>query len=253
MPIYIESPFAFTKSIKPDRAVYIVVDTFRATSSMVTLKNSGVERIIVVQEGSSAKKLRKENFPNYLLIGEEGGLKIHGFDYGNTPSLFYDQDFGKKNVIFTSTSGAKTILLLKPHKHVFLGSLVNLDRASEEAVTIMNEEKSNLYIIPAGYYKDENAYTVEDWITSLSIAYKVIERTNDFIGSKNEFLLKTKQLHEKEPNIVHLLRKSPNAKYLGKLGFKDDVNFALSINKIDDFLKVKKWLNYGEINYVTLE
>ncbi|MHA2308473.1 MAG: 2-phosphosulfolactate phosphatase, partial [Candidatus Heimdallarchaeaceae archaeon] len=60
MPIFIESPFAFTKSIKPDDAVYIVVDTFRATSSMVTLKNSGVERIIVVQEGSSAKKLRKE-------------------------------------------------------------------------------------------------------------------------------------------------------------------------------------------------
>ena len=76
MPIYIESPFTFSKLIKPDDAVYMVVDTFRATSSMVTLKNSGVEKIIVVQEGSSAKKLRKENFPNYLLIGEEGGFKI---------------------------------------------------------------------------------------------------------------------------------------------------------------------------------
>ncbi|NPD87097.1 MAG: 2-phosphosulfolactate phosphatase [Asgard group archaeon] len=253
MPIHIESPFTIRKLKTPGNAVYIVVDTFRATSSLVTLKNSGVENIIVVKEGSFAKKLRKENFPNYFLIGEEGGLKIHGFDYGNSPSLFHNQDFRKKNVIFTSTSGAKTILILKPHKHVFLGSLVNLNRISTEVVSILNEEKSDLYIIPAGYYKDENAYTVEDWVTSLLIAHKVIERTNDYIESKNEFFLKTKQLHEKNSNIVHLLKNSPNAKRLRKLGFADDVNFALSINIIDNFLKVKKWENYGEINCIVLE
>lgn len=253
MPIYIESPSSFVKLKEPDNAVFIVVDTFRATSSMVTLKNTGAERIIVVQEGSSAKKLKKEYFPNYLLVGEEGGLKIPGFDYGNTPSKFYNQDFKNQKVIFTSTSGAKTILLLKPQKHIFLGSLVNLDRVSKEVSVVMNKEKSDLYIIPAGYYKDEKAYTTEDWVTSLLIANKIIEKTDDFIGSQNDFLLKTMQFYERDANIVQLLKESPNAKKLAELGFEDDVNFALSINKIDNFLKVKKWLNYGEINCAALE
>jgi 2-phosphosulfolactate phosphatase len=220
---------------------------------MITLKSSGIEKIIVVQEGSCAKKLRNEIFPKYLLIGEEGGLKIPGFDYGNTPSQFYDQDFSKKRVIFTSTSGAKTILLLKPQKNVFIGSLLNLERLSEEVSLIMKDEVSDLYIIPAGYYKDENAYTVEDWITSLLIANKIVEKTDELIESQNNFFLKTKQLYEEEPNISRLLRSSPNAKNLIKLGFEEDVDFALSVNKIDNFLKVKKWLNFGEINCVALE
>jgi 2-phosphosulfolactate phosphatase len=253
MPIYIESPFAFSKIKKCEKAVYIVVDTFRATSSMVTLKNSGVEKIIVVQEGFHAKKLKKENFPGYLLIGEEDGLKIQGFDYGNSPSQFYNQDFSKKNVIFTSTSGAKTILLLKPQEHVYLGSLVNLNRVSQEVVSILNEERCDLYIVPAGYYKDENVFTIEDWMTSLLIAQEINKRTEKEIESKSEFFLRTKQLQEENPNIIQLLRKSPNAKLLTKLGFAGDVNFALSINIIDNFLKVKKWMNIGEINAVVLE
>jgi 2-phosphosulfolactate phosphatase len=197
--------------------------------------------------------MRNDIFPKYLLIGEEGGLKIPGFDYGNTPSQFYDQDFSKKRVIFTSTSGAKTILLLKPQKNVFIGSLLNLERLSEEVSLIMKDEVSDLYIIPAGYYKDENAYTVEDWITSLLIANKIVEKTDELIESQNNFFLKTKQLYEEEPNISRLLRSSPNAKNLIKLGFEEDVDFALSVNKIDNFLKVKKWLNFGEINCVALE
>ena len=253
MPIYIESPFSFAKMKKPTNASFIVVDTFRATSSMVTLKNSGIEEIIVVQEGSIAKKLRKENFPEYLLIGEEGGLKIPGFDYGNTPSQFYYKNFSRKNVIFTSTSGAKTILLLKPHKRVFVGSLLNLDRVSEEVSLIMNEDDSDLYIIPAGYYKNEKTYTIEDWITGLLIANKVVEKTNDFIRSKNNFFLKTKRLYEKKPDISSLLKESPNATVLTNLGFEEDVIFSLSINRINNFLKVKKWLKFGEINCVALE
>ena len=252
MPIYIESTFSFSNMKKPTNALFIVVDTFRATSSMVALKNSGIEEILVVQEGSFAKKLKEEHLSEYLLIGEEGGLKIPGFDYGNTPSQFYNQDFSRKKAIFTSTSGAKTILLLKPYECVFIGSLVNLDRVSEEVSLIMNEDGSDLYILPAGYYKDKEAYTVEDWVTCLLIANKVVEKTNGFIDSQNNFLMKTKQLCEKEPNIPHLLKRSPNAVKLTNLGFEEDVNFALSINKINDFLKVKKWLNFKEINCVAL-
>jgi phosphosulfolactate phosphohydrolase-like enzyme len=118
---------------------------------------------------------------------------------------------------------------------------------------MLNNDESDLYIVPAGYYKDENAYTVEDWFTSLLIAHKVMLETNHNIESKNAFFLKTKKLHKENPDIVHLLSNSPNANYLRKLGFAEDVNFALSINMIDNFLKVKKWEKYGEINCVVLE
>ena len=82
---------------------------------------------------------------------------------------------------------------------------------SFSAAVVMNEDDSDLYIIPAGYYKNEKTYTIEDWITGLLIANKVVEKTNDFIRSKNNFFLKTKRLYEKKPDISSLLKESPNA------------------------------------------
>lgn len=125
MKVRVISTFSFAKLQKKKNAVFVVIDTFRATSSIVTMKNSGTSNIYITDNGDNAKKL-KLLFPDALLIGENKGIMIEGFDYGNTPSIFSRKSFKGKDIIFTSSSGAKAITGLKAQNNIFLGSLLIL-------------------------------------------------------------------------------------------------------------------------------
>ncbi len=233
--------------------VFIVVDTFRATTSLLTLKNAGVRKIYVVQNEEEAKKLHSKKFPRSLLVGEKGGLKINGFDYGNTPSVFYDSNFKKKEIIFTSTSGAKTFFLLHSRKNVYAGALVNLSSLSAKISKNVLRKRCNIYIIPSGYFMDETEYIVEDWATSVLIAERIAKTTNFSILNTDDFWEKTKKIINNHIDFKKMLLESPNGLKLRDMGFENDVLFASSIDKIEKNLKVKKWLNINKINCVVLK
>jgi 2-phosphosulfolactate phosphatase len=253
MSIQILKPSQIKKLEINKNDIFIVVDTFRATTSLLTLKNAGVKKIYVVQNEEEAKELHSKKLPRTLLVGEKGGLKINGFDYGNTPSVFYDSNFKKKEIIFTSTSGAKTFLLLHSRKNVYAGTLVNLSSLSVKISKSALRKKCNIYILPSGYFMDENAYTMEDWLTSVLIAEKIAKKTNFSILNTDDFWEKTNKIINNHIDIKKMLLESPNGLRLRDMGFENDVLFASSIDKIDKILKVKKWLNFDKIKCVVLK
>lgn len=253
MIVHVNTPSVSKTFRKMEEVIYIVVDTFSATTSLVTLKEAGVKRIYVVQNGAEAKEMHKSLIPPGLLIGEKDGLKIEGFDYGNTPSLFYNLFLENKEVIFTSTSGAKTITALSPSIDIYIGSIVNMTKISNIVSDHAYFEQKDVCIVPAGYSLNEDEYVLEDWVTSVLIAKKISNKLEIEIESKSEFLQQTQKILKKNKNLESLLSTSPNALYLDKLGFKKDVDFAVSVDKIDNFLKVNEWLKINEIKCVVLE
>jgi 2-phosphosulfolactate phosphatase len=253
MSIQVLKPSQIKKLEINKKDIFIVVDTFRATTSLLTLKNAGVKKIYVVQNEDEAKELHSKKFPRSLLVGEKGGLKIDGFDYGNTPSVFYDSDFKRKEIIFTSTSGAKTFLLLHSRKNVYAGALVNLSSLSIKISKNALKNKSNIYIIPSGYFMDESEYTVEDWFTSVLIAENLVNKTKFSILNKDDFWEKTNKIINSHTDFEKMLLESSNGLKLRDMGFENDVLFASSVDKINKILKVKKWLNFNKIKYVVLK
>ena len=70
---------------KQARGLTVIIDVFRAFSVACYAFGNGARKIISVGDIDLAYKLKKEN-PGYLLIGERGGKKPKGFDYGNSPT-----------------------------------------------------------------------------------------------------------------------------------------------------------------------
>lgn len=253
MKILIIRPNSLRLSDFDEEDIFLVIDTFRATSTLAVLAESGVENIFIVKNQEEARILQKQLCPDCLLIGEEKGLKIKGFDYGNSPSILYEKNLANRNVVFTSSNGAKTLILLKNKKYVFLGALVNLTSISEKVSKLAAKEKKNVIIIPAGHHGDPREYVLEDWITSVLIARRISERTEFPIVIQDDFWNKTVDALKEESTLEKLLINSPNGKYLIELGFEDDVTFSISIDKTDNFLKVKKWLKINDYDCVVLE
>lgn len=102
----------------------VIIDVFRAFSLACYAFSRGVERIIPVAELESAHALRQEN-PQYLLVGERGGKKLPGFDYGNSPSEIEQVDLSGRTMVHTTSAGTQGLVNATRASEVITGSFTN--------------------------------------------------------------------------------------------------------------------------------
>lgn len=104
----------------------IVVDVLRATTSMLTALENGAAQIVPVREPEEAMQLiSKLGRGECLLAGERGGLKINGFDFGNSPLEFLTGAAAGKTLVFCTTNGTGAIYAARTAKTVLIGCLRN--------------------------------------------------------------------------------------------------------------------------------
>lgn len=102
----------------------VVIDVFRAFSLEAYLYQRGAALILPVQTVQEALDLKKEH-PEYLLAGERHGVKVQGFDVGNSPSAIMHLDVQGKTVIHTTSAGVQGLLAASHADEVISGALVN--------------------------------------------------------------------------------------------------------------------------------
>ena len=89
-------------------SVCVVIDVLRATTTMTHALAAGAREIAPCLEVADAERLAASmNRAEYVLGGERDGIKIAGFDFGNSPSEYSPAAIGGKTVIFTTTNGTR--------------------------------------------------------------------------------------------------------------------------------------------------
>lgn len=109
------------------KGVAVVIDVFRAFSVSCYLFDNGIKTVFPVADIEIAYRLKQEH-PNWLLIGERNEMKPEGFNYGNSPSQFLQDELNGKTAIHTTSSGTQGLLAASVGADVLLtGSFVNAD------------------------------------------------------------------------------------------------------------------------------
>lgn len=122
MKIIIEN---LIEGAKKAKGLTVLIDVFRAFTTTAYVMGNNAEKIIVVSELEKAFSLKKEN-PNYILMGERKGLKVEGFDYGNSPYEIKNIDFTGKTIIMTTSAGTQGIINAENADEIILGNFVNI-------------------------------------------------------------------------------------------------------------------------------
>lgn len=102
----------------------VIIDVFRAFSLECYLFDRGAKAIYPVGSIEEARALKEAN-PDYVLIGERGGRKCEGFDFGNSPSQTEGADLTGKCVVHTTSAGTQGIVNAIHADEILTGSLVN--------------------------------------------------------------------------------------------------------------------------------
>lgn len=125
----------------------VIIDVFRAFSLEAYMHANHAEKIIPVKTVEEAFQLKQQN-PSYVLVGERGGIKIDGFQYGNSPSEFVHQDLTGKVLVHTTSAGVQGIAAATNADEIVTGALVN---AKATARYIEKKKPDVVSIVPMGW------------------------------------------------------------------------------------------------------
>lgn len=105
------------------RGLAVIIDVFRAFTTAAYVMANGAECIFPVGDIDEAFELKRLH-PDWVLMGERGGKRVEGFDYGNSPHEIKDVDFSGKTVVQTTGAGTQGIVNAREVEKMFLGSFV---------------------------------------------------------------------------------------------------------------------------------
>lgn len=106
------------------RGVAIVIDVFRAFTTAAVAFDKGVDHIILVASPQEALDLRRQG-KGQLCMGEVGGIRPEGFDFGNSPyELSQVDSLAGQTLIQSTQAGTVGVSAAAQADTIYLGSFV---------------------------------------------------------------------------------------------------------------------------------
>lgn len=202
-------------------AVVVIIDVFRATSTIASALHNGAKCIIPVDSVAKAIEISKNI--GAIAAGERDGQIAEGLKHGNSP-LEYSREFVKdKTLVLTTTNGTRLLQMALDNNatKIITGSFPNLDAVCE----FLLKENKNVILGCAGW---KDRYNLEDTLFAGAVISKVKNAfTVHCDSSLTAELLYDKykdDLHGFAPQLTHYHR------LVERFGLIEDIRFCLTLN-----------------------
>jgi 2-phosphosulfolactate phosphatase len=120
---------AFTPDEAAAAPTGVVIDVIRATSTICQALDAGYERVWCAAEVEDARALRDGDV---TLGGERLGVRIEGFDLGNSPREYLAPR--SATLAMSTTNGTRAIVTAAERcERVYIASLLNLEAVTDKA------------------------------------------------------------------------------------------------------------------------
>jgi 2-phosphosulfolactate phosphatase len=207
----------------------VVVDILRATSCMVTALANGAESIMPFADLDQCQKMKTRGF---ITSGERDGKKVEGFDKGNSPFEYMNDEVRGLKIAFTTTNGTVAIEKAKDAKEVLIGSFLNLSAVVKNL--LMGEH--NVLIVCAGW---KGRVNLEDTL----FAGAVVEKLKDYLGPDCDAPLAARHLYNlAKDDMAKFLSESSHVKRLNRLNIHDDFEYCLKVDQYNVLPRLKDGL-----------
>ena len=199
--------------------IVVIVDIFRATSSICYGIENGAEAIIPVSEVEACSAYREKGL-GYLLAAERNGEVVTGFDFGNSPFSYTKEKVAGKTVVLTTTNGTQALHLSRTAKKVVIGSFLNLTSLCNWLKT----QNENILLVCAGW---KNNFNLEDTLFSGA----VVEQLKHLDFKLDDAAIAANDLYQLgKDNLDAYLAKTSHGERLKKLGIEADIAFCLHVD-----------------------
>lgn len=207
-----------------NNAVVVIIDVFRATSTIATALYNGASRVIPVAAVDECKKIGSE-LTGAITAGERDGKVIEGLQYGNSPAEYHREFIEGKTLVLTTTNGTKLLhmALAKGASEVITGSFVNLGSICQHLV----EQNKNV-ILGCSAWKDR--FNLEDTL----FAGAVITNIKQHFTVHCDSSLMAETMYMQHKNDLHsFIQHTTHYHRLAAYGLHKDLAYCVTIDVAD--------------------
>ena len=205
--------------------IVVVVDIFRATSTMVAALAHEVREILPFADLESCRQMQNKGF---LIGGERNGLTAPGFEMGNSPVAYLSGDYSGRKLAMTTTNGTQAIEKSRGAGEILIGAFPNL----QATVSYIQKKGKDVLIHCAGW---KGRFNLEDSLYAGALV-KSLESTH---AADEDGALAMKSLFEREGHdLKGYLSQASHAKRLQNHGIESDIDFCLTLDLYELVVKV---------------
>ncbi|SFQ54909.1 2-phosphosulfolactate phosphatase [Parafilimonas terrae] len=201
-----------------DNSIVVIIDVFRATSTIATALYNGAEKVVPVAGVedciATGKKL------NAITAGERDGKIIPGLQHGNSPAEYPREFIEGKTLVLTTTNGTKLLhmALDKNASEVITGSFPNLSAVCEHLIA----SKKNV-ILGCSAWKDR--FNLEDTL----FAGAVISRVKEHFAIHCDSSLMAEDMYNLHRHDMYgFIRKLTHWHRLSAFGLEKDLEYCVT-------------------------
>jgi 2-phosphosulfolactate phosphatase len=149
--------------------IAVVIDVLRASTTIITALAHGAAGVRPVLTIDAARALAADQGPRsgILLGGERGGLRIEGFDLGNSPLEYSRDRVAGRPIVITTTNGTAALEASSAAAEVLVGAMVNRAAVAARAWQLASARGTpDVHLVCAG---TDGQVTEEDVLTAGAI------------------------------------------------------------------------------------
>ncbi len=133
-----------------ERKVCVVLDVLRASSTMMAMFGAGARELRLAETPEEALAIAYGRRDDFWVCGERHGLKVDGFDYGNSPAEVAEADLTGREVVFVTSNGTAALRAVSSAPAVLVGSPRNEVAVVRQAIREANALDCDILIVCAG-------------------------------------------------------------------------------------------------------
>ena len=199
-------------------AVVVVIDVFRATSTIATALFNGAARVIPVDSVDQCIQIGKDT--GGITAGERDGKVIEGLAYGNSPAEYPRSFIAGKTLVLTTTNGTKLLhkALQKGAAEVITGSFPNLSAVSNYLAS-----QNKPVILGCSAWKDR--FNMEDALFAGAVIQKVKEHFTIHCDSS---LMAEEMYRLHQHDMQQFIRQTTHWHRLASYGLETDLEYCVT-------------------------
>jgi 2-phosphosulfolactate phosphatase len=200
-------------------SVVVIIDVFRATSTIAAALYNGAKCVIPVDSVQRAIEISKSI--GGLAAGERDGKLAEGLEHGNSPLEYHREFIENKTLVLTTTNGTRLLhmALEKGAERIFAGSFPNISAVCDYLIA----QEMNVVLGCAGW---KDRFNLEDTM----FAGAVISRVKEYFTIHCDSSQMAETMYQKYK--TNLVKFAPNMTHYHRLverfGLIEDIKYCLT-------------------------
>jgi len=214
------SPKLFPEILIKENFIVVLVDILRATTTICTAFENGVQAIIPVATIEEAKQLKEQGF---LVASEQDGMKLDFADFGNSSFSFTRERVEGKTLVYCTTNGTQALEMAKHSERVVIGAFINISALTQW----LSEKDRNVVILCSGW---KNKFCLEDTLFAGALSSRLLD-SGKFTTNCDSALASIDLWNVAKDDILQYIKKAAHSHRLKKLGLDDVIPYSFTTDQ----------------------